>query len=662
MHDKRVLLNRVRELEELLDIAERKTDILTNLLKEASAEFQQALEKVTVSESNFRAIFENAPEAIYILCTDTGRILDCNSFASRWLGFSRSELLGMRVGDILASGTAEIEENIEGVGLDGAVRVLEGRFRKKDGSVVDAEVTGTLIEYEGERRMVALARDITERKTLEEMARYKELFANVSDPVFINDSRGRFLEVNAVACDCFGYSRRKLLEMAIKNLVSPGQNRLLSEMGTRIEGGETVTFELEMTTRKGRNIPFEFHAKSVRFLGKKAVLSVARDLSVRKRMEETLVKTERLSALGEMASGVAHNYNNLLQMIMASGEAALSKMGAGKMREATEAVETILDAARRGADTVKRIKDFTDIRSGQVAQKAPFDIGDLLEEAVELTKPLWKNPQNPGKYRMMFQKPRCMLDGNASEIYEVLINLIKNAVEAMPGGGTIRVFTEYEGDFLAIRIADAGMGIADENLERIFEPFFTTKGTKSSGLGLSSSYGIVKRNQGDMRVASKPGEGTCFSVFLPLSGQCPLQTESEKALPDHAKIRFLLIDDEINILKAMEMFFEDTEIELVTAEKAADGLDYLREKDFDVVLCDLGMDDMDGWTVGRKVRELFEERGERKLPFILYTGLDKALDAERLVESGIDRVVTKPVSCEKLQKIVHRVVADSRKP
>jgi PAS domain S-box-containing protein len=658
MNQEKYIVNRIQELEELLDLSERKSDILTNLLKEASSEFQQALEKVTVSESNFRAIFENAPEAIYIFCTDTGKILDCNSFAIEWLGYTHNELLSMRLDDISAGGSTGIEYNVRRAVEHGMVNVLERQFQKKDGTIVDAEVTGTLIEYEGNRRMIALVRDITERKSLEEISRYKELFDNVSDPVFINDSKGRFLEVNDVACNCFGYPRRELLHKAIKHLIAPGQNQVVSEMGTRIRRGEAVTFQLEMITRDKKNIPFEFHGRLIKFLGKPAVLSVARDLSVRKKMEEALVRSERLSALGEMASGVAHNYNNLLQMIIASGEAALAKMEAGRIREARDSVKRILEAGRRGADTVRRIKDFTDVGSGQIAQKIPFDIGELLQEAVDLTRPLWKDPQNSGKYLLHLEKPvGCMVNAKASEIYEVLINLIKNAIEAMPDGGKLRIFNRITDSHIHLYIRDNGCGIAENNLERIFEPFFTTKGSKSSGLGLPSSYGIIKRNQGEMTVESLSGKGTCFCVTLPLADGLVKQTVIDIIPVRYKKIRFLLIDDEINILKAMEMFFEDTEIDLITANKASECIKTLEKTNPDVILCDLGMDDLNGWEVGKAVKDYYEKKGVNKVPFILYTGLDKPLDSQKLIESGIDKVVTKPVSCEQLERIIQEIVS-----
>jgi PAS domain S-box-containing protein len=658
MHRKKTLLNRIQELEELLDLSERKSDVLTNLLKEASAEFQQALEKVTVSESNFRAVFENAPEAIYILCTDTRKILDCNPFTTEWLGYTRDELTSMSVDDIIAVESAGAGYNGQRAVEHGTAKISVRQFQKKDGTLVDAEVTGTLIEYEGKQRMVVLVRDITERKMLEELSRYKELFDNVSDPVFINDSRGRFLEVNDVACDCFGYPREELLQMAIKHMIASGQHQLISEIGKKIQKGEAVTFQLEMVTRDKKRIPFEFHGRLIKFMGHPAVLSVARDLSVRKKMEEVLVKNERLSALGEMASGVAHNYNNLLQMIIASGEAALTKLEAGRIREAQEAVKRILEAGQRGADTVRRIKDFTALRSGQIAEKGPFDIGELLQEALELTKPLWRDPQNSGKYMMRLDKPvGCMVNANASEIYEALINLIKNAIEAMPDGGKLQISNRITESHIYLYIKDTGCGIAKKNLERIFEPFFTTKGAKSSGLGLPSSYGIIKRNQGEMTVESRHGKGTCFCITLPLAGGFAKRPKLEILPVKNKKIRFLLIDDEINILKAMEMFFEDTEIDLIIAGKASEGIKTIKKTKPDVILCDLGMDDLNGWEVGKIVKEYYAKMGTEKVPFILYTGLDIPLDSQKLIESGIDKVVTKPVSCEQLERIVQEIVS-----
>ncbi len=654
---------RIMELEELLEVSERKADILTNLLREADAEYEQTLKKIQVSEANFRAIFEHAPEAIYIIDIETRRICDCNPFIQRWLGYDRKELLRMRLDHILAPGAENVDENIEKAVRDGLVHVQERRFRKKDGIIVDAEVTGTILEYEGKTSFVAMIRDVTERKQIEALSRYKELFESVSDAVFINDGAGKFLEVNDVACNCLGYSRKQFLQMTMRDLTSPEYYDLLTQMGRQISKGRSYQFEITMMSRNGVSIPFEFQGRIITYRNQTAFLSVARDMSVRKKLQETLIKTERLSAVGEMASGVAHNFNNLLQMIMAGAEAAKTKLESGQIRDCNEAIRNIINASQRGADVVRRIKDFTMVTSGGMDEGAVFDLEALVAEAVELTRPLWNLPSARRKYRLnLINRGDCHIHGKSSEIYEVLINLIKNALEAMPEGGVLTISTyAHDPGEVVLRIADSGMGIPEEHFQRIFEPFFTTKGTQSSGLGLSSCYGIVKKHQGEIQVSSVPGQGTEFVITFPKSyPQEAQETAADATDQGEAPIRFLLIDDEVNILKAMEMYFEDSEIQLATARTALEGLSALQEEMFDIILCDLGMDDMSGLEVGKWVREYCCSRGITKIPFLLYTGLDKELDAVKLKESGIDRVVNKPTPCRDLQQIIREMVLSSK--
>lgn len=650
----------IEELKELLEVSERKSDILTNLLKEASAEYEQNLEQVKISESNFRAIFENAPEAIYIIDIETHRILDSNSFTVEWLGYSRQELLSMKVEDVLEPGAQGIPENIQKAIDDGSVHIQERRFVKKDGSVAVTEITGAPVRYENKQGFVALVRDVTQRKQMDALAGYKELFKSVSDPVFIIDPRGRFLEVNDVACECFGYEREKLLQLSVKELAQRAQYGILAETGKRIRNGETVQFELDLKTKRGETIPFEFHAREISYKGQMAVLSVARNLSTRKMMEETLIKSERLSAVGEMASGVAHNFNNLLQMIMSGAEAALTKLDEGKIRECQQAIWNILNASQRGADVVRRIKDFTLVKTRALEQSQIFNLDEIIQEAIELTKPLWKAPSGHGKYRINHIKGRTnFVKGRPSEFYEVLVNLLKNGLEAMPLGGFLTITTSHLNGQIHLNISDTGYGIQEEHFQRIFEPFFTTKGSRSSGLGLSSCYGIIKKHHGEMHVQSLPGQGSSFTIILPLAKPPDVEQLHKPEPVNKHKLHFLIIDDEINILKMMEMYFEDTEVEVVTALTAEEGLRAIRQHAIDVILCDLGMDHMDGLEVGREIKEYCQGQSKPKIPFLLYTGLEKELDPAKLIDGGVDRVVKKPIACEDLRMIIQKIASPS---
>lgn len=656
------LKHRIHELERLLAQAETKSDILTNLLKEATTEFNQTLEKISTSDANFRAIIDNAPEAIYILGIDSRRIIDCNPYTVRWLGYPREELLSKRIEDILEPGTEDVIQNIQKAKALGFIHIQERRFRKKDGSIVDAELTGMMIEMQGKNCLVSLARDITQRKQYESLLRYKELFDNVIDPVFITKPGGRFLEANDVTCDRLGYTRSELLGKTIMEVVPPSQMTALQHMARKINSGETVQFELEIITRGGKIIPFELHSRRIDFQCEPAILNVARDVSARKKMEERLIQTERLSAVGEMASGVAHNFNNLLQMILGAGEAACQKLDAGEIRKSRAALNTLIDACHRGADIVNRIKKFTIAKSGEDENYKVFDLGNLVSEAVQLTKPLWADPVLPRKYRLNYSTtPGCRVKGNPSEIYEVLVNSIKNGIEAMPNGGALAICAKLQKGGVRLSITDTGQGISEENLQRIFQPFFTTKGKKSCGLGLSSSYGIIKKHRGNMTVKSIPGKGSTFFITLPLANldaeEPCRQIDTDRNISD-AKIKLLVIDDEKNILEMMAMFFEDSAIELYMANSADAGLSAIHSNVYDVILCDFGMDGMNGLEIGKAALDTAQQAGRPKTPFLLYTGYEKNLNSARLEKNGIDRIVHKPVSGAELIRIIQEMTTD----
>jgi PAS domain S-box-containing protein len=661
MNSDAIQQQRIHDLEKLLEQAERKSDILTNLLKEASSELMQALDKVSQSEANFRTIIENAPEAIYMFDVNTRCILDCNPYTTEWLGYSRKELIGMGVEEILAPDSKGVDDNIRKALNDGYVRIQERRFRTKYGALVDAEVTGTMVEFQGLKCFIALVRDITERKKIEALLRYKELFQNVIDPVFISHSQGTFLEVNDVACERLEYTHKELLKLTFRDIVRPAHYALLSRMAMKIRSGDAVHFEVEAVTKTGKLIPFEFHSRFIEFQHKPAILSVARDLSARKQMENTLIRTERLSAVGEMAAGVAHNFNNLLQMILGAGETAMAKMAGGEIRKSREVLLSLIEACQRGADIVRRIKDFSSAKNDRIEEARVFDLGELVSEAVQLTKPLWVNPGQQHKYTFNYIRPMgAMVKGNPSELYEVLVNIIKNALEAMPEGGHLSIIPVIGVGKIKLSISDSGMGIPEENLPRLFQPFFTTKGVQSSGLGLSSSYGIIKKHQGEIAVKSPPGRGTTFTIFLP-KAEIPAD-KKPLAIPSKqdtmlSKIKFLAIDDEKNILKMLELYFEGSSIELTTAKTAQQGLEKIYNNHFDVVLCDYGMDDMNGLQFCKAVKDHAHQTKQPKPPCLLYTGLNQKLNEDDLVRCGVADIVRKPISCAKLQSIIQEIVS-----
>jgi two-component system cell cycle sensor histidine kinase/response regulator CckA len=639
----------VKELKEALALAERKSDILTNLLKEANAEYERALDSVTKSEATLRSVLEYAPEAIYIFNLATRRFVFCNFYTCKWLGYSRQELLEMRVQDILEPPASKLQENLQAAKNHGNLYLQERRFQKRDGSIVDAEVTGTVIDYQGQQCLVAMVRDVTERKRMQDLQRYKDLFEGVSDPVFINDLEGRILEVNDVACQRFGYSRDQLLTMKIWDLVIWEETPQTRQFAKQMQNQQAVQLELYGITKDGRKSPFEFHSKPIKFKRQSAVLSVGRDLSFRKEMEQALIRAERLSAVGEMAGGVAHNFNNLLQTIMSATNGALANIDGAGPEKVIEALQTIQLAARRGAGVVKRISDFSKGTDGHQDGTEVFDLALLVDDAVWLTKPLWKKPEDPCKYSVKVQRDgECFVKGSSSEISEVVVNLIRNALDAMPQGGALNLTTELEEQRVRLTVVDRGEGIPAENLQRIFQPFFTTRGSLGSGLGLASSYGTISKYQGEITVESELGAGSTFTVTFPAAACCPLPEHRRAVVCGEGPLRVMLLDDDQNVLKALGFGLEQHDVEVVTPQSAAELVDALGQPLISAVICDFSMDQMNGLEVARLIKDACRAKGSARPPFILLTGLAKKLDSENLAQSGVDRVLNKPIEIDEL--------------
>ena len=236
------------------------------------------------------------------------------------------------------------------------------------------------------------------------------------------------------------------------------------------------------------------------------------------------------------------------------------------------------------------------------------------------------------------------------------INLIKNAAEAMPEGGQIRVKSSVIHDHVVFEIEDTGTGISAENMKRIFEPFWSTKGDMGTGMGLSVTHGILSSHGGEITVASKVGEGTKFTINLPLAPVLEISSHSVSKILD-SQLRILVIDD----IAPLRALLHDILIchghTVLMAESGMQALDLFRNSEFDLVICDLGMPEMSDWEVGGSVKKICLEKQIPKTPFLMLTGWGgQSLGSERIEQSGIDGVLEKPVDIPKLFEMIRKVV------
>ncbi|MCX8117277.1 MAG: GAF domain-containing protein [Desulfobacterota bacterium] len=379
-------------------------------------------------------------------------------------------------------------------------------------------------------------------------------------------------------------------------------------------------------------------------------------LSELRQAQDQIIQAEKLRAMGEMASGVAHDFNNVLAAILGNIQLLLHSLETYDPEEIRERLRTIEKAAKDGAETVRRIQEFTGKRRDR--EFIPLSLNDLIQEVAAITEPRWKDqPQKKGIFIELEKElgdiPPVL--GNPSELREVLTNIVFNAVDAMPKGGRITIATHpHSEDWVEVRISDTGIGMSEEVKKRIFDPFFTTKGVTSSGLGLSVSYGIIKRHGGEILVESEPGKGTTFLLHLPVGyGEEVKEVDQGAKRPAGAlrSARILVIDDEEAVRDVLSRMLQAKGHRVEVASGGEEGIERFKKQPFDLVFTDLGMPKISGWEVGKRLKEL-----NPKIPVIMITGWGMELDRKKMTESGIDLIISKPFSFDQVTQLIHEAL------
>jgi len=354
--------------------------------------------------------------------------------------------------------------------------------------------------------------------------------------------------------------------------------------------------------------------------------------------QDQLVRSEKLRALGEMASGVAHDFNNLLAVILGRAQLLLHRVTDPTARRWLQIVES---SAADGAKTVRRLQEFTRIRRDQPA--VAVDLNRVAREALELTESSWRL-EPPARGIVVQAVTELAPDlpttlGAPAELREVMINLILNAVDAMPRGGTLTVSTARGGASIELRVVDTGVGIPEAVRGKIFDPFFTTKGPKRTGLGLSMTYGILSRHGATISVDSQEGQGTAFTLLFPIGAAPRPQAPDVGEAPLAVALRCLVVDDEESVGDMFADVLRSAGHTVGVVRSASEGLSRVRSEPLDLVFSDLSMPGMTGWELARAVRD-----AAPGLPVILVTGFAVEVSPEELQASGVHSVLAKPIN------------------
>jgi signal transduction histidine kinase/ActR/RegA family two-component response regulator len=403
-------------------------------------------------------------------------------------------------------------------------------------------------------------------------------------------------------------------------------------------------------------------------------VAVARDVTARRTAEERaqqLVENEKLRALGQMASGVAHDLNQSLGMVVGHSELALRAVdqGGAQAVDLRDSLNTVLRAALDGADSVKRLLTFARTAPEESSEA---ELATVLREVAQLTAPRWRDAaQAEGRPISLHVEVDgdTTISASPASLREALTNLVFNAVDAMPEGGKLTLRTyRIEGQTsemdqqtfpqVCVEVSDTGLGMDEETRRRCLEPFFTTKGERGTGLGLAMVYGMVQRHSAELEIDSAMGKGSTFRLIFPAYAPA-FTTTVHIPLPVLAqRLRILLIDDDPLLIKSLRDTLESDGHVITSASGGQAGIDAFSfalskgDKTFDVVVTDLGMPYVDGRKVAAAIKS-----ASARTPVIMLTGWGQRLIAENDIPPHVNRVLSKPPRLHELRAALAELTA-----
>jgi PAS domain S-box-containing protein len=513
-----------------------------------------------------------------------------------------------------------------------------------------------------EKQRLSSEKKSLERELKESLEKYRGLFESINDAVAVfMFPDGELSIYNTKFSELLGYSEQELKGKKISDLIHLEDLPAAQERFGKKISGEAVEdiYELRALNKNGEVIFLEISERSYYQKGEAAgVEFIMRDISERKKIEEQLIQSEKLRVMGQLASGVAHDFNNALAIILGNTELLTREVDTLSPEQIKKQLKIIEIATIDAAETVRRIQEFTRIRADKEFSKV--DINEIVEEVKEMSKPRWKDhAQERGiniKLTTLLDQNLPYVMGNSSELREVLTNIIFNSIDAMPKGGKIVIETRALDKEVQILVTDTGIGIPKEVKGRIFDPFFTTKGVASDGLGLSIAYSIISRHEGRIDIETEEGKGTTVTIELPVPPELKEIAEKEVPIKEVKCTNILVIEDEEMVRVIIEQLLTQSGHNVFKASSGEEGLNIFHKGGIDLVFTDLGMPGMSGWEVAKSIKAK-----DSTIPVVLITGWGVQVDDEEVKRSGVDLVISKPFKFDQVLNIVAEALEIKRK-
>jgi len=481
---------------------------------------KEAKQKLNASEELWRSLVATAPDMITAV-DQNGIIRFINQNISE---LPREKAIGQSIYKFLPAEYRSLaKESIESVFETGEPESFEVRM---DTHRKPTWYTYRIGALRLDRQVIAatiISSNTTEFKQAEELIRYKELFDNVAEGVFLFNSKGKFVESNDRVLESTGYTKKEFLKLNITRIVEADQIPYVEGMLKKVSKEKEIRFELNIKTKDGAIIPNEVNCRFVSYLGKPCFLWVARDITEKKSLHNQLLRSERLAATGQLAASIAHEINSPLQ-----GITTLLNV-IKKRHEQDEYLLNKLDLIKNAFVSIRNtVRNLIDLNRPGKEKKQPMDVNQVIENTVALMRSYLKKNMVNIKLNLVAETSKII--ASPQQIGQVIMNLVNNAVESivsMPDfkkklnepsslGGDIIIDTSSHDKEIIITIKNSGSGIPEKDLENIFNPFFTRKKTMGMGVGLSICHGIVEAHKGIIDAGNSPEGGAVFTIRLPL--------------------------------------------------------------------------------------------------------------------------------------------------
>ena len=551
-------------------------------------------------------VLQHARDAI-LLFDDEMRVVEANQRASNIYERSAGEMVGLSALDLRAPEAREsAQPDFQSVRSSSGV-TFETTHVSKGGRHFPVEVSSCPVIIKGKPHVLSIVRDIAWRKDAEDMLiRRNELlnavFSQAVDSIVVIEAdTGRFVEFNAAAHECLGYSREEFAVMGIAGIQAEHSKDQIEANIQRIRAEGGAVFETFHRHRSGelRNVRVSVRWLAVR--GRSLMVSIWTDITERRRLEEDLRQAQKLEAVGQLAGGVSHDFNNILAAMML--QISLLQSEPQMARETKQALSELSSEARRAASLTRQLLMFS---RRSVLSMRPLSLNEVVGNLLKMLGRLI------GEHiQLHFESDGKLpaVEADAGMLEQVLVNLVVNARDAMPKGGRIVIETsvvEFDdtsagllasrraGTFTCIAVSDTGVGMDETTLKRIFEPYFTTKEAgKGTGLGLATVHGIVAQHRGWVEVRSKPGQGSVFQVYLPVCDETrllDLEPETESPIPRGTE-NILLVEDEPRLRVQVGNVLRGLGYGVFEAANVSDALALWRSREgrFDLLLTDVVM-------------------------------------------------------------------------